>query len=168
MQKPQLVAVDTNVLMRLAEGHESTLDAYHLIVRRLQPVQFIVPPTVLEEVGRQAWEAADPEVRRTAQAVLGNLRRRLQFHPIHFNAIQEALATNAAQQLRDSGLLPYEERHDAIIVAESAVLHSIMLVSRDSHLLEIDPGRLAMLFHRLDLPAPLIASPENLLKKFYS
>lgn len=168
MQKLQLVAVDTNVLMRLAEGHEPTLDACHLIERRLRPVQFIVPPTVLEEVGRQACVAADPEVRRTAQAALANLRGRFQFHPADFTALQEALAANAAKQLRDSGLLPYEERHDAIIVAESSVLHAIMLVSRDSHLLEIDQGKLTMLFHRLDLPAPLIASPENLLKKFYS
>jgi len=68
MQKPQLVAVDTNVLMRLADRHEATLDAWQLI----------------------------------------------------------------------------------------------------KHLLDIDYARLILLFRQLDLPAPLISSPEKLLKQFYT
>ena len=56
MQKPQLVAVDTNVLMRLADGHEATLDAFQLIRRRLRPMQFLLPPTVLDELGSKAFE----------------------------------------------------------------------------------------------------------------
>ena len=107
MQKPQLVAVDTNIVMRLADGDEATIDSWHLIRDRLHPVQFIVPPTVLE--------------------------------------------------------LPY---NDAFVVSEAAVLDCILLVSRDSHLLDIDHEKLVLLFRRLDLTAPLIASPEKLLKKF--
>jgi rRNA-processing protein FCF1 len=57
MQKPQLVAVDTNVVMRLADGHEATLDAWQLIRRRLQPVQFVVTPTVLDELGNKALDS---------------------------------------------------------------------------------------------------------------
>jgi len=68
MQKPQLVAVDTNVLMRLADRHEATLDAWQLI----------------------------------------------------------------------------------------------------KHLLDIDYARLILLFRQLDLPAPLISSPEKLLKQFHT
>jgi len=33
MQKPQLVAADTNILFRLADGHGATIDAWHLITR---------------------------------------------------------------------------------------------------------------------------------------
>jgi len=69
--------------------------------------------------------------------------------------------------LRDIGLLPYEERNDALVIAESAVLNCVLLVSRDSHLFDIDRERLAFLFRQLDLPVPLIASPDDLLKKFY-
>ena len=167
MLKPQLVAVDTNLLLKFADGHEPTLDACHLIERRIRPVQFVVAPTVLEEVGRQELEAEDERVRAAARRALLGMRRQFKFHPAGFNAVQEAIAENAARHLRDSGLLPYDERHDAFIVAESAVLQAVMLVSHDSHLLNIDHARLTILFGRLDLPAPIIASPENLLKKFY-
>jgi hypothetical protein len=88
-------------------------------------------------------------------------------HPVELNALQDALAANAAQRLRDAGLLPYEERNDALLVAESAVLESILLVSRDSHLLCIDHESLSLVFSKLDLVAPVIASPEKLLRKFY-
>jgi rRNA-processing protein FCF1 len=167
MQKPQLVAVDTNVLMRLADGHEATIDAWQLIKRRLRPVQFLVPPTVLGEL---ASKLQDPrlEVRATARQALREMRGRWQFQPAVFNAVQEAVAANAVRVLRDSGLVPYEERNDAGVIAESAVLNCVLLVSRDSYLLDVDPERLALLFRQLDLPAPIIASPENLLKKFYT
>jgi hypothetical protein len=96
------------------------------------------------------------------------LRSRWGFHPVDFNAVEEAVADNATRRLRESGLLPYEERNDASIIAEAAVLDCVLPVSRDSHLLDLDRERLAMLLRHLDLPVPLIASPEMLLKKFYA
>ena len=168
MHKPQLVAVDTNILMRLADGHEATTDAWLLIKRRIRPVQFLLPPTVLGEVVNQMTEDPDPAVRHSARKALRESRTRWQFKPADFNAVQEAIAANAVRCLRDSGLLPYEERNDAGVIAEAAVLDCVLLVSRDSHLLAVDHERLALLFRRLDLPAPIIASPENVPKKFYS
>lgn len=44
----------------------------------------------------------------------------------------------------------------------------ILLVSRDSHLLESDSDKLAWLLRKPDLPAPVIASPETLLIRFYN
>lgn len=85
-----------------------------------------------------------------------------------FNAVDDALADNATRRLRESGLLPYEERNAAAIIAEAAVLNCVLLVSRDSHLLAVDHDRLALLFRQLDLPVPVIASPETPLKKFYA
>ena len=168
MSKHQLVAVDTNVLMRLAARHESTLDAWELIKRRLDPVQFLAPPTVLDELADKHRHDPNSEVRACARLALVEMRGRWQVHPRDFNAVEEAIVANAVRELRHSGLLPYEERNDASILAESSVLKCVLLVSRDSHLYDIDPDKLSLLFRQLDLPAPLIASPENLLKKFYS
>ena len=168
MRKPQLVAVDTNVLMRLAGGHEATIDAWHLIKRRVHPAQFLTPPTVLDELASKWLDDPEPEVRRVAHAALLEMRPRWQFQPVDFNAVQEAVAANAVQRLRNSGLIPYEERNDASIVSEAAVLNCVLPVSCDSHLLEIDHQKLALLFRQLDLSAPVIASPEILLKKFYT
>ncbi|MSU58014.1 MAG: hypothetical protein EXS35_07520 [Pedosphaera sp.] len=154
-------------MMRLADGHEATTDAWLLIKRRIRPVQFLVTPTVLGEVVSKMTEDPDPAVRRTARKALRESRTRWHFKPADFNAVQEAIAANAVRCLRDSGLLPYEERNDACVIAEAGVLDCVLLVSRDSHLLAVDHERLALLFRRLDLAAPIIASPENLLKKFY-
>jgi hypothetical protein len=168
MQKPQLVAVDTNVLMRLADGHEATIDAWHLIRRRLRPVQFIATPTVLDELAYKVLDDPDPTVRSVADSALRFMRPRWQFQPVDFNAVQEAIATNAIRLLRDSGLLPYEERNDAAIIVEASILNCILLVSRDSHLLDVEHEKLALLFRQLDLSAPVISSPEKLLNKFYT
>jgi predicted nucleic acid-binding protein len=167
MQKFQLVAVDTNVLMRLVEGHEATIDAWHLISRRLRRVQFLVSPTVLDELASKTLDDTDPVVRLTARRALTELRSRWHFQPVDFNAVQDAVASNAIRSLRQSGLIAYEERNDAAIIAESAILSCILLVSRDSHLLDIDHERLTLLFRQFDLVAPIIASPEKLLKRFY-
>lgn len=64
-------------------------------------------------------------------------------------------------------LMPTEERNDATIIAESALLDSILLVSNDSHLLGLDHRRLGLLFRELDLPVPLIVSPNEIVRKFY-
>jgi predicted nucleic acid-binding protein len=167
MPKPQLVAVDTNVLMRLAEGHDATVDAWQLINRRLRPVQFLVPPTVIGELASKVLEDSEPAIRRAARAALAQLRSRWRFQPVDFNAVQDAISIKAIQCLRESGVIPYEERNDAAIVVESAILNCILLVSRDSHLLNIDHERLTLLFRQFDLVAPIISSPEKLLKRFY-
>ncbi|MBI3880777.1 MAG: type II toxin-antitoxin system VapC family toxin [Verrucomicrobia bacterium] len=168
MQKHQFVAADTNVLLRLAGGHEPTIDAWLLIQRRLHPVQFLAPPTVLHELAGQAAGNSDPAVREVALRALRELRSRWHFKPEEFNAVQEGIADHAVRRLRDSGLLPYAERNDAAIVTESAILNCVLLVSHDSHLLDLDHEKLALLFRRLDLPAPMISSPEKLLKTFYT
>ncbi len=167
MQKPQLVAVDTNVLMRLAVGHEATIDAWQLIKRRIQAVQFMVLPTVMDELASKLSDDSEPAVRSAVEKALRELRPRWHFQPAVFNAVQEAIAANALRRLRDSGLIPYEERNDAGIVAEAAVLDCVLLVSRDSHLTGIDHDKLVLLFRQLDLSAPVIATPENLIRKFY-
>ena len=168
MQKSQLVAVDTNVLMRLADGHEATIDAWHLIKRRLHPVQFLLLPTVMEELASKVLEDDDHAVRHAAGKALLEMRTRWRFQPVDFNSVQEAIADNAAKRVRDADLIPPAERNDSLILAEAAVLNVVLLVSRDSHLIDVDRERLALLFRQLDLPTPLISSPENLVKKFYS
>jgi predicted nucleic acid-binding protein len=167
MQKPQLVAVDTNVLMRLADGHEATIDAWQMLKRRIRPVQFVALPTVMDELASKLTDDSEPAVRVAVEKALRELRTRWHFQPVDFNAVQEAIAANALLRLRDSGLIPYEERNDASIVAEAAVLNCVLLVSRDSHLTGIDRDKLALLLRQLDLAAPIIATPEDLLKRFY-
>ena len=122
---------------------------------------------VLDELANHLAVDSDPVVRDSVKKVLRELRSRWRFQPVDFTAVQDAIADNAMRRLRDSGLIPYEERNDAMIVAEAAVMNCFLLVSRDSHLTDLDQDRLKFLFGQLDLPTPFIATPETLLKKFY-
>ncbi len=79
MHKPQLVAVDTNVLLSLADGHEATIDAWQLIKRRLNPVQFILLPTVLGELASKLTDDTDSRVAQTAAKALKDLHPPLAF-----------------------------------------------------------------------------------------
>lgn len=64
-------------------------------------------------------------------------------------------------------LLPAAELNDARILAEAAVLGCLLLVSQDSHLLEIDAFRLNLVMHELDLSVPVISTPRDLIRRFY-
>lgn len=154
------------MLLRLADRHEATIDAWQLVKRRLAPVQFIVLPTVLGEVA-SLTRHAQPQVAQTAAQALKELRHRWEFQPVDFNAVEESVTANAVRRLRDSGVVPYAERNDAFVIAEAAVQNCILLVSRDSHLLAVDSVQLTWQLRELDLPTPVIASPETLLKRFY-
>ena len=168
MQNPQFVAVDTNVLMRLADGNERTIDAWQLICRRVPRAQFLVPPTVLGELADKLHSATEAGVRKTARQALLELRPRWQMTPMTLTSVEETMTENAARQLRHSGLLPDAEHNDARIIAESALRGCILLVSHDSHLLAVDHRRLTLLFRQLDLDTPVIASPDDILNRFYT
>ena len=167
MQKSPLVAVDTNFPLLLADGDNAAIDALGALRERLCPAEILVPPTVQGELLYQAENEPDAVQRSLAGKALRQLRSRWHFHPADLNSAQEAVAREAARKILLAGLLPPAEINDAFIVAESAVLNSILLVSNDSHLLTTDHRRLGLLFRELDLPVPLIVSPREIVQKFY-
>lgn len=167
MQKLTLVAVDTNFPLLLASGHDDALDALKIVRERVRPAEILVPPTVLDELFYQSESDPDRKQRELAKTALIHLRDRWHFHPADLSSTEEAMVAEAARRTLFAGLLPQEERNDATIIAESAVLNSILLVSNDSHLLQVDHRRLGLLFRELDLPVPLIVSPREIVRKFY-
>jgi predicted nucleic acid-binding protein len=167
MQKPLLVAVDTNFPFLLADGDDGALDALEIVRTRVRPARIFLPPTALEELIDKSENDTNEEIRRLAQKALAGLHSNWSICLIGLDSIQERLVEEAARRTREAGIVPYEELNDAIIVAESAVLNSILLVSNDSHLLQLDHRRLGLLFRELDLPVPLIVSPREIVRKFY-
>lgn len=61
-RKPLWVAVDTNVLLDLADEKESVWQAVETIRQRLPGVQIVVPPTAVQELA-SIVENGDPESR---------------------------------------------------------------------------------------------------------
>jgi predicted nucleic acid-binding protein len=167
MQKSPLVAIDTNFPLLLVKEDDTALEALNTILERMRPVDILVPPTVQGELLHQAENDPARRQRAVAQKALRQLRSRWHFHPADLNSPQEAVAAEAARQILFAGLIPPAKINDASIIAESAVLNSVLIVSNDSHLLTVDHRRLGLLFRELDLPVPLIISPREIIKKFY-
>ncbi|MGI8967076.1 MAG: type II toxin-antitoxin system VapC family toxin [Limisphaerales bacterium] len=167
MQKLPLVAIDTNFPLLLAQENADAVDALEVLRERLRPAQILLPPTVLDELLFQSENESDKSLRDLAKFALLNLRSRWHFQLADLNSAQAKIAQEAARQILIKGILPREERNDAFIISESAVLDSILLVSNDSHLLQADHRQLGLLFRELDLPVPLIVSPREIVQKFY-
>ena len=66
-----------------------------------------------------------------------------------------------------AGLLPDEETHDAPILAEAALLGCGILLTSDAHLRGLDFQRLTLLLQDFDVAAPFIATPREIVRKFF-
>lgn len=166
MQKKQFVAIDTNIALMLADQNDLAKDAIELVRARLREIQVLAPATVVQELVYQSKFDLDEKLRQLAQKALAGFSEQ-KIDAVQLDSVLEASVAKAAEALRHSGLIQFEERNDAYIVAESAALDCILLVSNDSHLLEIDHRGLTLIFREMDLPAPLIVSPRELIEKFY-
>jgi len=167
MQPPRLVAVDSNILLALAERNEEALDAWEIIRGRLRPVLLLVTPTVLREVGYQAAHPDQLKLQALAAKALRELRPTWSVQPVVLRPEQTDLVERAAEALHRAELLPASERNDSLILTETAVLECMLLVSKDSHLHGVDRINLRRVLARFDLRPPRIASPREIIKKFY-
>jgi predicted nucleic acid-binding protein len=165
MQKPKLVAVDSNVLILLAQGDDATLEACETIRTRIKPVQLVATPIVISELTHKS--KFDAALEKFAKTALTTMRSKWRCEPAHLNAIQQAIAARASTCLNEGGLLPTEERNDAHLLAQAAALDATLLITYDSHLRDIDFERLTLLFHELDLSTPVIATPAEVVTKFF-
>src|SRR5436309_4320836 len=95
------------------------------------------------------------------------MRSRWQCHPALLNAIQAILVPRSAGRIREIGLLPEEEKHDAAVLAEAAALDCALLITYDADLRDIDFEGLTLLLRELDLAAPVIATPTEVVHKFF-
>jgi len=57
--------------------------------------------------------------------------------------------------------------NDSQLVAESALLGARLLLSSDDHLRRIDFARLTIELQSFDLTAPVIATPAEVVRKFF-
>ena len=165
--KPLRLAADTNVLLDLAEGVESVLDALAVIEQRLPDTDKLVVPSVLDELAFLCDSAQTPRVRKPARGAIRLLRSARRFRPLLELPFPAELGEEIASELRTRGLLPAAEVHDALILAEAALLGCGMLLTSDEHLRGIDHELLTLVLNPYDLAPPLIASPREIVRKFF-
>ena len=162
-----LVAVDTNVPLDLAHEVGDVADALGVIRERITGARLIAPPTVALELAYLSEFADEGEVRSAAQTALRSLVSKWGIQPVNLVPVGHGIVDAIAAKIRAQGLLPDEETHDALILAESAVLECSMLLTSDAHLREIDHDRLALLLNASHVASPIIATPREIVRKFF-
>jgi predicted nucleic acid-binding protein len=162
-----LVAVDTNVPLDLAQGVADVADAVGVIRERVAGARLIAPPTVALELAYLSEFADEDEVRAAAQTALRSLASKWRIQPVNLVPVGHGIVDAIAAKIREEGLLPDEETHDALILAECAILGCSMLLTSDAHLRAIDHSRLSLLLRASHVGPPIIATPREIVRKFF-
>jgi hypothetical protein len=166
VKRPQFIAVDSNVLLDRAADDEAVLDAFDTIRRRLPAAEFILTPTVLEELVLKTDHGDTVLDRRLARKVLANLLE-WRVRPMNFIPVGRGIVAEIARKIRRADLIPDDEVNDSLIVAEAALIAATLLMSSDAHIKDLDYPRLKILLEASDVTAPLIASPAKIVRRFF-
>ncbi len=163
--RPQLVAVDANVLFDLSDGLDDVVEALCVIQERLREARFLIPPTVQHELANWALRGDRHKQEVARKAIqLGQTSRII---PANLIAVRHGIAERIAGRIREEGLIPAEEVNDSLVLAEAALLGCSMLLTSDAHLRGIDFERLTMELNAFDVTAPVIATPREIVWKFF-
>ena len=81
--------------------------------------------------------------------------------------VGHGIVERIADRLRAAALLPLEEVNDSYLLAEAALLEARLLLSSDDHLRGIDFARLTIELQGFDLAAPVLATPFEVVRKFF-
>ncbi len=154
------LALDTNVGLDLASGSDAVHDFRETFQKR--GYALFLPPTVIEELAYQRLEEAVAKAALAAQA-LASLRR-WKLIPLPPSSLGRAIARRFAHRLIERRLLPSEEVHDGMILAETTAAGIPVLVSADNHLLGIDELALHLACNEADLDPVVVMHPRNLLR----
>jgi predicted nucleic acid-binding protein len=165
--KPLRLAVDTNVLLDLAAGVDSVQDAFSLLQERLPGADILVVPSVLDELAFLSDSGDTNRIRQTALRALRLVRERDRFRVLIELTYPSSSIEELALELRNRGLLPEEEVHDSLILAEAALLNCGLLVTSDEHLRGVDHEHLTLVLIPFDLLPPVIATPREIVRKFF-
>jgi predicted nucleic acid-binding protein len=165
--KPSRLAVDTNVLLDLADEVDDVLDAASVLDDRLPDADQLVTPSVLEELAFLADCGQTPPMRQSARRAVQLLRHETRFRSILELPFAPDKAGELAAEFRRRRLLPAGEIHDSLILAETVLLDCDILLTSDEHLRSIDHQQLTWVLNQRDLTAPVIATPREIVRKFF-
>ena len=161
-----LIAVDTNVPLDLADRKEHVLDALEIIRRRVKPGRVLVTPTAFQELVYLAEEGDTEEDRGQASRALRGLRG-WGLDVVNLLPVAHGTVERVAGKLQDARLLPAEEYNDSLILAEAALLACTILLTGDGHLRSLNFLRASLELKAFDLEMPIIATPHEIVAKFF-
>ena len=160
------VAVDANVVMDLGARSDAVTDALATIRRRLRSPRIVLTPTAtleLMHIARFGDTAKERDLALSGMAAA----RQWRIVPVNLMPVDHGIVELIAGRIRSAELLPASEVNDSQLVAESALLGAQLLLSSDQHLRSMDYTRLAAALQGYDLATPVIATPAEVVRKFF-
>ena len=154
------LSLDTNVLLDLARSQDFAHEFREEFQKR--GYALMLSPTVLVELEFLLTFGTATEQKLARKAYDQVERWRLTAFALP--EVRLAIAEEFSRRLQHQGLLPPEEFHDGLILAETSLGDIPLLVTSDAHLLDIDEDALLMAFNEADLLAVHPVHPKRLLK----
>ena len=99
-------------------------------------------------------------------AALGTIRN-WAFEPLNLVPVGHGIVGRIAERIHTAGLLPIQERNDALVLAEAALLGCAILLTGDRHLRGLDYQKAALELKTCDVELPVIATPREIVAKFF-
>ena len=146
---------------------ESVLNALAVIEARLPQADSLVTPSTLDELAFLCDSGQSHSVRQSARRAMRLLREESRFRALLELPYPAETVESIALEIRLRSLLPTEEVHDSLILAEAALLDCGILLTSDAHLRGIDHEALTLVLNPFDLTAPVIATPREIVRKFF-
>jgi rRNA-processing protein FCF1 len=165
-RRSTLVAVDTNFLLDLAVPKDKAHDAVEVFRQRVPEVEFVVLPTVLDEIDYISQYGDIAADRALAALALQNLVRTWKFRPLDFIPVGHGIVDAVAAKLRVEHLIPEKEVNDSYILAEAALANCAILVTSDEHIRAADPMLLSLVLKSCDVSAVLVRTPAEIVRQF--
>ncbi|MES1166666.1 MAG: type II toxin-antitoxin system VapC family toxin [Pseudomonadota bacterium] len=157
-----LAAVGTNFLIDLAVPRDKAHDALEIFRRRAPAVEFVVVPTVIDELDYIARHGDTPAHRRPATSALQKLVRVWKLRPLDFIPAGHGIIETVARKLRREKLIPEQEVNDSFILAEAALAHCTLLITSDEHIRAADPVLLNLTLKSCDVNAIVVRTRGKL------
>ena len=161
-----LEAVDTNFLLDLAVPRDKAHGVVEVFRRRVPGVEFIVVPTVIDELDYMAQCGDTPAHRSLAASALQKLVRVWKFRPLDFIPVGHGIIESVARKLRGAKLIPEREVNDSLILAEAALANCTLLITSDEHLRAADPALLSLTLQSCDVQAIIVRTPREIVRQF--
>jgi rRNA-processing protein FCF1 len=159
--------VDTNFLLGLAWNDEDTIDAVQTLELRAPHLLISATQTVLEELRFFKEQATNKGLKAAATKALASFKTIWGFNAVLLSSGQQNRVEKIANHLRQAQVLPREERHDSFILVEAAFIEAKLLVTEDSMLRGADYARLVFELGGFGLHAPVLATPKEIVSKFF-
>jgi predicted nucleic acid-binding protein len=164
---PLRLAGDTNLLLDLAVGDEAVLDAIAVIDQRVAQSDWLVSPSVLEGLAFLNESGDTPKLRQSARIAFQQLQSGLRFRAMLELPFPADFIRRIASEIRQRQLVPAAELHDSFILAEAALMECAILLTSDAHLRGVDHELLTLVLNPFDLTPPVIATPREIVRKFF-